>query len=375
MYKIAVIGVKGFPGFGGAARANENIIARLKDKYDYTVYAIESHTSKNFIPDGFKQIVFKSSKNDRVNVVLYYWKSMLHCLFKGKYDLIQINHYASGIIIPFLRLKYKVVATLRGIRGDGDEKFGIFANLYFKIAERAFFKFSNYLVSVSKVQIPYCRKFTNKKIVHIPNGINQEENISSLKIDQKKYLLFAAARILRIKGCHTFLQALRHIDYNGLVLVIGDLYQDPNYKKKILALSKGLNIDFISLIKNKPVLMAYLKNAKFFIFPSFIEGMSNILLEVASLKTPIICSNIASNLEIFDEDEVLYFEVGNPIDLAKKILWALNNEEKMKKFAKKAYQKLIKYYTWDVIAERYNSTYKKILKKALPSGSRIQKSL
>lgn len=361
MHKIAVIGVKGFPGFGGAARANENIINRLKKKYDYTVYSIESHTSKNFIPYGFRQIVFKSSKNDRINVFLYYWKSMLHCLFKGKYDLIQINHYSSGIIIPFLRLRYKVVATLRGIHGEGDEKFGILANLYFKIAERAFFKFSNYLVSVSKSQIPYCKKFTNKKIAHIPNGINQKENISSLKIDQKNYLLFAAARIYGIKGSHIFLEALNHIDYKGLVLIIGDIDQLSSYKRKIFKLSKSLNIDFKGLIKDKSVLMSYIENAKFFVFPSFIEGMSNMLLEVASRKTPVICSNIASNLEIFDENEALFSEVGNSRELAKKILWALNNEEKMKKYAEKACQKLIKHYTWDIVAEKYDSLYKKIL--------------
>lgn len=361
MHKIAVIGVKGFPAFGGAARANENIINRLKKKYDYTIYSIESHTSNNFIPDGFRQIVFKSSKNDRINVFLYYWKSMLHCLFKGKYVLIQINHYASGIIIPFLRLRYKVVATLHGIRGDGDEKFGILANLYFKIAERFFFKFSNYIVSVSKAQIDYCQKFTNKKIAYIPNGINQKENISNLKINQKNYLLFAAARIFGIKGCHIFLEALKHIDYKDLILIIGDIDQLSSYKRKISMLSKGLNIDFKDLIKDKSVLMSYIENAKFFVFPSFIEGMSNMLLEVASRKTPVICSNIASNLEIFDENETLFSEVGNSRDLAKKIIWALNNEEKMKKFAAKAYQKLIKYYTWDIIADKYDSLYKKIL--------------
>ena len=45
--KIAVIGLKGLPAFGGAATVGENIIEQLKDKYEFTVYSTSSHTSKN----------------------------------------------------------------------------------------------------------------------------------------------------------------------------------------------------------------------------------------------------------------------------------------------------------------------------------------
>ena len=38
MHRIAVIGAKGFPGFGGAARANENIINRLR--FFFIIYLI-----------------------------------------------------------------------------------------------------------------------------------------------------------------------------------------------------------------------------------------------------------------------------------------------------------------------------------------------
>lgn len=58
--RIAVIGLKGLPAFGGAATVGENIINQLKDKYDFTVYSVSSHTDlKTGEYNGYKQIVFK----------------------------------------------------------------------------------------------------------------------------------------------------------------------------------------------------------------------------------------------------------------------------------------------------------------------------
>ena len=57
--KIAVFGVKGFPAFGGAARANENVIDILKEKYDYTIYAVKTHTDKKGYYNGYYQKVFE----------------------------------------------------------------------------------------------------------------------------------------------------------------------------------------------------------------------------------------------------------------------------------------------------------------------------
>lgn len=362
-HSIAIIGVKGLPAFGGSARANENIVRLLKDSYDFTFYVLDSHHDLGFHLSNVNFIILKSSKNKNISVLLYYWKAMLHALLKGRYDLIQMNHYSSGMVIPFLRLKYTVVSTLRGILGNNDIKFGLFANLYFNISEILFFKCSNFIVSVSKEQIPYANKYTKKKIIHIPNGINPNEMSGDQDIKHKDYLLFSAARIYDIKGCHTFLHALQKLKYQGEIIVIGDLEQVPLYKEKIHNLSIGLNIDFIPIIKEKNVLFSYLKNAKLYIFPSLIEGMSNMLLEVASLKTPIITSDIPSNTSIFNENEVLFFETENPDDLSDKIDWALNNLGKMKEKAANAHNKLCAKYTWSNIAKEYDCLYKKILDK------------
>ena len=105
----------------------------------------------------------------------------------------------------------------------------------------------------------------------------------------------------------------------------------PKYSDTLKQLSCNLNIQFTGIIEDKNVLFDHIKNSRLFVFPSFNEGMSNMLLEVASLKTHIICSDIIENKAVFNEDEVLFFKTGCVDDLALKITWALQNQKKMNK--------------------------------------------
>lgn len=362
--KIAVIGLKGLPAFGGAARSFESIIDFLKDKYDITVYSVNSHTDKNGYFNGYRQIVFKKHKIKVINTFIYLWKSTFHCLLKEKYDLVHVHHASSGFIIPFLRIKYKVITTLHGVYNSEkfDSRFGISGNLFFRLSEIINFKYSDCLVSVCKHDFKFIHKFTQKKIYYIPNGIYLNQKYSDSPLKYNNYILFAAGKIYYTKGCHLFLKALKKNEYSGKILVIGDLEEVQEYKHNILELAKGLDVDFISLIYDKSLLMSYIKNAKLFIFPSIHEAMSNMFLETASMKSPIICSDIPANKEIFDDTEVTYFKTENIEDLANKISWALNNRNLLIEKANKAYNKLEKEYKWEDISSKYEQLYDKIIK-------------
>jgi glycosyltransferase involved in cell wall biosynthesis len=362
--KIAVIGLKGLPAFGGASRSFESIIDFLKDKYDITVYSVNSHTDKNGLYNGYKQIVFKKHKKKVINTFIYLWKSTLHCLFKEDYDLIHVHHAQSGFIIPFLKIKYRVITTLHGVYNTEkfDSRFGVLGNLFFRFFEIINFKYSDYLVSVCKHDLKFINKYTKKKVYYIPNGIYLNQKCSNQPIKYKDYILFAAGKIYYTKGCHLFLKALKKIEYTGKILIVGDLDQVQEYKHNILKISDGLNIEFLGLIYDKSLLMSYIKNSMLFIFPSLHEAMSNMFLETASMKCPIICSDIPANKEIFDDTEVTFFKTENVDDLADKIIWTINNKNVIIEKAEKAYRKLEKEYKWKDIAIKYEKLYQEIIK-------------
>ena len=361
--RIAVIGLKGLPAFGGASRSFESIIDFLKVKYDITVYSVESHTNKKGFYNGYRQIVFKRHKIKVINTFIYLCKSALHCLFKEKYDLVHVHHAQSGFVVPLLKIKYKVLTTLHGVYNSEkfDSRFGIIGNLFFRFFEIINFRNSDYLVSVCKHDLNFIHKYTRKDVHYIPNGIFLKQTCSNQPIKYKDYLLFAAGKIYYTKGCHLFLKALNKIDYKGKILIIGDLEQVREYKKNVLELAKGLNIDFIGLLYDKTLLMSYIKCAKLFIFPSLHEAMSNMFLEAASMKCPIVCSNIPANKEVFDKSEVTFFKTENVEDLANKLVWALNNQSIIHKKTEKAYEKLEKEYDWERIAYKYEKLYQEII--------------
>jgi glycosyltransferase involved in cell wall biosynthesis len=197
-------------------------------------------------------------------------------------------------------------------------------------------------------------------VIHIPNGISISTFIR--QSSNAIILVFAAGRILPSKGCHVFLQSLNLLTFRGQVKVIGDYNQMPQYKNELLALSNALNVVFIGLVKDRNELYKNLCVATLFVYPSKIESMSMMLLEVASLKIPIICSDIQENKDIFDASEVLFFKTDDVLDLSQKITWALNHIDKMNRMAERAFKKVSIHFNWNTIAYKYDSIYSQFIK-------------
>jgi glycosyltransferase involved in cell wall biosynthesis len=359
--KIAVIGLKGLPGFGGAAAVGENIITQLLDKYEFTVYSSSSHTiHKTGNYNGFHQIVFKKLPFKKINILYYYIISAFHALLFGNYNLIHLHHRDAAFILLFLKIKYKVILTTHNSFFVVD-KWKNF-QWFFKWNEKYFVKKADIVTCVSKEESNNYKKLLNQETVFIPNGVNIiTDQISKDIFSENDYLFFSAGRIIRIKGLDILLKAIIKLNMSLNLLVAGDLNQTVDYKKEIISLSKNLNVKYLGLIKHKKDLLNYIRNSKLFIFPSSYETMSMMLLEAASQRVPIICSNISANKAIFNDNQVLYFKVQDSSDLANKIKWALENELAMQKKAEQAFEKLRLEYQWNNISKEYDKLYQQFL--------------
>jgi glycosyltransferase involved in cell wall biosynthesis len=359
--RIVVIGLKGLPAYGGAATVGECLINQLKDEFDFTVLSVSSHTNlKSGKVNGYTQLVFKKFSKGGTNTLIYYLKCMFHCLF-NKYDLVHLHHAGSGFITPVLRLRHKVIVTFHGIHNRIDPKFSSSHNWFFRFSERLNVFFSNLVVSVSKPdQVELIAKY-HATIDQIPNGISIGKNSLTNSKKDEGYIFFAAGRIYEIKGLHLLLKAINYLNDRTLVKIAGDINQKAEYKTEIESLSNDLNIEYLGLIKEKDQLMKLVANATYFVFPSLTEAMSMMLLEVVSMKTPVIASDIPSNRAIFTDQEVLFFESNNDLDLAKKIKYAKAHANEMSERATRAYNKLVKEYNWEVISREYKERYIKLI--------------
>lgn len=130
---------------------------------------------------------------------------------------------------------------------------------------------------------------------------------------------------------------------------------------KVKTLAKNLPVKFLGYIDSRSNLMSLIEKAAYFIFPSETEGLSLMLLEAASTGTPIICSDIPENTQVFNDEEVLFFKNKDHHDLAQKIKWAMENPETMHIKALKAQAKALNEYSSEAIAGLYNEQYQKLL--------------
>lgn len=377
--RIALFGVKYFPARGGTSRVVENLLYDLKEHYDFTIYCYKHEAAKEHI-EGVETIQFSEIPIKGLGVFLYYFRCCLHIMMSSRYDLVHLHKTDGAFFLPLLCLKYKVIATSHALPYL-NEKWSAIGKLYFRITERLFMSSKAVITAISKPQTDYYFEKYNRKVKFIPNGIHLVENIQEELAEeilnkyniQGDFLFFAARRVIPLKGCHTLIQALQKIKFKGSLVIAGELDQLPAYTKKLKDLSKGLNVKFIGYVKGMDKLNALLQRAKYFVFPSELEGMSMMLLEAGSIGTPMICSDIPQNKAVLTNQEVLYFKSKSIDDLADKLTWAFQNEKAMKILAVQTKQTVEREYQVSKVVQQYIDLYDQILfpNKMIPSRNSI----
>lgn len=370
--KIAIFGIKYFPSKGGASRVVESLLWGLKDHYDITIYCFKHDKAYDNIP-GVRVIQFSEIPIKGIGVFMYYLRCCLHLMVRGNYDLIHVHKTDAAFFLPLLERKFNVVTTSHALPYHND-KWNKFGKSYFRMAERIFMHSKGAVTSISKKQVKYYSETYNRTVNYIPNGINLEYTISQQKAEliikkhnvTSNYILFAARRLIPLKGCHTLIEALKQIKFKGTLIVSADKDQLPSYTKQLIKKALNINVKFIGYVADRGTLNSLIQGADLFVFPSEIEGMSMMLLEVALIGTPLICSDIPQNKDVLSDDEVLYFKSKNINDLSEKLQWAFKNKDKMKALATKAMNKIEQEYKIDHIVQRYIELYNKTMLSTEP---------
>jgi len=356
------MGIKGLPAKGGGERVAEAIIdAALANDYQVTVYAKKSYLQENNLPQNLEIIPIYDLPGKHLSAFSFGILSSFHALFRGNYDVIHLHYADFGYIVPLLRLRYKVLGTSHGAEYHRD-KWGRIAKWCFQLFEIPFVRLTNVCTSVSKPMAEYYSRKYGKDVRYIPNGINPYQargaNVEEKYSLPPDYILFCAGRIIPSKGCDLLLEANRRLGLKVPVVVIGDMEGDAAYKKHLLDLAEP-NVFFLNFISSKDELFELIRNCSFFVFPSSYEAMSMILLEVASLKKGIVCSNIPENMEAIGVHAV-YFESGKVGSLQDKIAYALAHPAKMEILAKAAHNWVMQHRQWREISRSYLELYESL---------------
>lgn len=362
--KLAIFGVKYYPSRGGTSRVVESLLPHLRDEYHTSIYCYAHQEAQDNIP-GVEAIQFSVPKIKKVGVFIFFVKCLWHLMTKGSYDLVHIHKTEAAFFSPIIRLKYPTIATSHAIPYLND-KWNRIGKLFFRLAERVFIFGGARPTAISKIQSQYYEQKYAREVKYIPNFVVKPKVAPEAELSQflekfqvsEPYLLFAARRVIPLKGCHHMIRALQAMQYKGQVIVAGDMDQMPAYSASLRKQSAGLNLKFVGYIESSTLLNALVEQALLFVFPSEIEGMSMMLLEVANLKTPIVCSDIPQNQVIFDSSQVYFFESKNSSDLRSRLEEVLADPNYGSHRASLALRHVQDNYSVDKVVDEYKALYK-----------------
>lgn len=361
MTKIAIIGVRGFPGIqGGVEMHCERIYPRVKGDVKFIVYRRKLYLTEksNEKFDNIQFIDLPSTRIKGFEAVFHTLICCFHILFH-RVNIVQIHNIGPGMFTPLLRLfGFKVVLTYHSANYE-HKKWGTIAKMILRFSEFLSLNFASGIIFVNKFQRAKYSDKIKAKSVYIPNGIEKVSHsehtdfIEKLGAKPKKYIL-GVGRLTPEKGFEYLVKAVQDIDEIDNLIIAGASDHDQTYFNLLKSLDIKNKVIFSGFTSGENLRQVY-SHAKLFVLSSINEGFPLVMLEAMGYKLPMIVTDIpATHLIKLDTEN--YAKAGDSDDLRTKIRSALKKNEQDIEYNLDA-------YNWDNVAKQTIEVYKKILDK------------
>ena len=282
----------------------------------------------------------------------YFWKEFVHLKTKNffrKLRMIFTERYLAESVYSFVKKNPKIRNNLSYSIWSNHTLIGFYLLKKKKLIGKCF---ARTLGSDLKGFIPFDKYIAFKDIkfkkLDLIITLNSEQNkiLHSQKLIKKNLILknylginsqynfklFLEKKIINFASCGSLIHIKNNLEILKFITFFSK--QNPNYKIRYYCIGKGPEKDQIinfakkNLVNNLKFihveytssLVKFLKKKQinFFINLSFSEGMSFAVMEAISCSIPIICSNIAGNLEVVNDQNGYvvrnsYYETYNKI--------------------------------------------------------------
>lgn len=186
--------------------------------------------------------------------------------------------------------------------------------------------------------------------VDVPKIIKRVENKD---FKSEKPLILAVGRLVEKKGLTYLIESASFLKDRGLSFEIGIIGSGPlyeNLKEEINSMGLQNEVKIIGDnegLSNEETLLHF-KGARLFVFPSIktdegdVDGVANVLMEAGIFRVPVVSTDAGGVGEIIvNEITGLVVDQRNPLALAEKIEYLLNNEDESKKYGDNLYNKVL----------------------------------
>ncbi|GIV35629.1 MAG: hypothetical protein KatS3mg032_0008 [Cyclobacteriaceae bacterium] len=175
---------------------------------------------------------------------------------------------------------------------------------------------------------------------------------------------FSVGRLLVLKGFLESIEAFSKViklHPEARYLIAGEGHDRTLFQ---MAIDKyGLNgkVFLLGTRNDIPELLAY---SDVFVFPSHYEGLGGALVEAMLATKPIVASDIEVIAEFFVHGKTgLLFQLKNPDDLAKKMVWMIEHPEEAKAMGIRARETAVQRFNIENVVRQHEELYARILKE------------
>lgn len=315
----------------GIYSIRHDLVKAIAEKYDTTVLTEVDDSFKN--GDLEKLVHFVDVGKAVLNpaTALKYYSNLKQALLKVKPDVcltFTIRPAIYGNLVTS-RLKIPTISTITGTGPLFDSKsisYTIARQLYKRVLKKTrFVFFPNYDDLSGFVDRGYITKEQARRVPG--SGINHEQFAPrpSSRQQERKFIFLYISRLIKDKGVMEFVEAasLLKDEYPDAEFhIIGPLW--TGNKKSLTVTAKELNEwiekKWIVYHNKQKDVRPFIADADCVVMPSYREGMSNVLLEAASMARPLIATDVTGCRDII-EDGVNGFlcKVKSGTDLAEKM--------------------------------------------------------
>lgn len=218
-----------------------------------------------------------------------------------------------------------------------------------------------------------CSIYPNKKIAHIPNGVDIE-NFSKtptsdfrkeFSIPKDRKLILCVSRIDPQKNQLALLKLLDALLKRGenVHLALVGFITDNSYLQKINELAKSLNIlERLTICNGLPpesdLLLSAYKSAEVFALASIHEPFGIVALEAWASQVPVIASNVGGLGRLVENANTGFLFQSN--DTSSAIDAFYNVQKHKEQICKNAYKLCVEKYSWQAVAKQTLDFYRSL---------------
>ena len=306
---------------------------------------------------------------------------------KTGFDLIHLQG-RSGFTFPQRHNTIPVITTFHGlisVENKKAHKSGVQKYLHEYWAsnfEKNALKNSNAIIAVSHEMQDEIRDFVptiRPEITILPNGVTIPSPTiptpSTLGAEGKT-LLFVG-RLDRIKGVFNLIEAMKFVQPDIQLVMIGDGSERENLEKMLDTAQRtpfgesynpsesesGIRqrVKLLGALPNERVL-EWVAQCDALILPSFHETQGIVLLEANAYGKPVIASNINGIKEVVKQGyNGLLCNPYNPKHIAETINRLFSDAETMAKMGENGRELVARKYNWSIIAQQTEKVYRQVI--------------